>query len=394
MTATADSRTPVPVAHSHPEWLPKTQTWLFNQLRFTPHDVVESHVVCERVANLDQFAVPNLHCLCLEPRWYQLWDRGVRKTGLRRHLAFQVKTARRHGVQLLHSHFGNVGWRDLGVARALQARHVTTFYGYDVNQLPRDRRWRVRYEELFASVDRVLCEGGHMARAIIDLGCSSDKVRVHHLGVELDALRFVPRTWNGRGPLRVLVAGSFREKKGIPYAVSALAQLRGEIPIQLTIVGDAGPDPASQSEKQRILDLLDSSGLRSETRLLGYQPHRVLLDEGYAHHVFLSPSVTARDGDTEGGVPVTITEMLATGMPVVSSTHCDIPEVVHHGISGLLAPERDSDTLAAHLRWLVAHRDEWERLAVAGRRHVEAEYDARVQGRRLADLYQDCLRND
>src|SRR5690606_39794503 len=67
---------------------------------------------------------------------------------------------------------------------------------------------------------------------------------------------------------------------------------------------------------------------------LGYQPWRALMDAAYRHHVFLSPSITASDGDTEGGAPVGLIEMAATGMPVISSRHADIPEVIEHGVGG------------------------------------------------------------
>ncbi len=54
-------------------------------------------------------------------------------------------------------------------------------------------------------------------------------------------------------------------------------------------------------EKRRILDILEKNGMKSKTRLLGYQPYPVLFEQAYKHHIFLSPSVTAMDGDTEGG---------------------------------------------------------------------------------------------
>lgn len=123
--------------------------------------------------------------------------------------------------------------------------------------------------------------------------------------------------------------------------------------------------------------------------MLGYQPHAVLLEEAYRHHIFLSPSVTASDGDTEGGVPVAIIEMAATGMLVISTSHCDIPEVIQHQVTGLLARERDAEGLAVNLRWLIQHQDCWIPILEKGRRHLEAEYDACKQGLRLAQVYRE-----
>lgn len=117
------------------------------------------------------------------------------------------------------------------------------------------------------------------------------------------------------------------------------------------------------------------------------QPHEVLMREAYAHHVFLHPGVTAQDGDTEGGAPVTIIEMLATGMPVVSTTHCDIPEVMGEAAGRLLAPERDVQALTQAIRNLLESHRGWDVLTAKCRERVESEYDARMQASRLAGHY-------
>jgi colanic acid/amylovoran biosynthesis glycosyltransferase len=112
-----------------------------------------------------------------------------------------------------------------------------------------------------------------------------------------------------------------------------------------------------------------------------------MLREAYAHDVFLQPSVTERSGDTEGGAPVSIIEMLASGMPVIGTTHCDIPEVVGPALQGFLAPERDSAALADCLRDLLNQSSDWPSLARDARRRLEQEYDARRQAERVVLHY-------
>jgi colanic acid/amylovoran biosynthesis glycosyltransferase len=84
---------------------------------------------------------------------------------------------------------------------------------------------------------------------------------------------------------------------------------------------------------------------------------------------------------------VSIIKAQAMGLPVISSYHADIPEVVDDGKSALLAPERDVETLAKHLEYLVKHPDVWEAMGRAGREHVEKEYDVMVQVERLERIY-------
>ena len=378
------------VVHSFPTWLPQTMVWLYTQARHLPQGI-ESHIVCEKTENLAQFGLPHIHPLSEQPRWRQIYDRGLRKLRVRRHLGFQTLQAKRYQAQVLHSHFGNIGWCDIGVARQAKLKHIVTFYGMDVNYLPmQDPHWRQRYRTLFKHVDHVLCEGAHMAQKVKELGCPAEKVRVQHLGVEVDKIEYRPRVWHPGIPLRVLIVASFREKKGIPYAIEALARIQRFVDIEITIIGDASNEVRSQAEKQKILTLIARHGLNDKVRLLGYQPYTILFEEAYQHHIFLSPSVTASDGDTEGGAPVSLIDMAASGMPIVSSTHCDIPEIIQNGISGLLAPERDVDALADHLLWLTKYPDRWLPMVEAGRRHMEAEYDAQVQGQRLAGIYRTC----
>ena len=375
------------VIHSIRCWLYQTGTWLYNQVCYLPANV-ESHVACEKTINLDQFEVPNIHSMQAHSRWQYFHVRVARKLGLRPKNTFLYRRAMSIRPDVLHSHFGPVAWENLPIAKRAGRRHVVTFYGFEVNRLPQDcQHWYRRYRELFAEVDGVLCEGPHMAQSIIDLGCPKEKVRVHHLGVAVDKITCQPREWSPGEPLRVLIASSFREKKGIPYALQALSILQNDIPLEVTIIGDAPRWQRHSQERHKILEIIQAGRLEPKVRLLGYQPHSVLFDEAYRHHVFLSPSVTASDGDTEGGAPVSIIEMAATGMPIVSTTHCDIPEVIRHGETGLLAPERDVGSLIDHLRWLTANPDQWRPMVEAGRKHIELEYDARKQGERLAAYY-------
>ncbi len=116
------------------------------------------------------------------------------------------------------------------------------------------------------------------------------------------------------------------------------------------------------------------------------------MEEARRHHVFVAPSVTAGDGDTEGGAPVSLIEMSASGMMIASSTHCDIPGVIVDGRTGFLSPERDVDALTANLRRIVTERDAWPAMQAAGRAHIEAEFDARRQGERLAAIYHEIAR--
>jgi colanic acid/amylovoran biosynthesis glycosyltransferase len=379
------------IVHSVPVWLRQTQTWIYTQLRYLPRERIENHVVCESVINLEQFPVEHLHDFRTESKVRRLLDRGLRRIGLRHHLGYLARTARRLRAPIIHSHFADIAWTNMRAARSARAKHVATAYGYDISSMPRQADWGKRLEDLFRSLDLLLCEGPYMAKRAVGLGCPPGIVRVHHLGVPLNDLPFEPRVLKPGERLRVLIAATFTEKKGIPFALEALARLRDRLDFEITVIGDAQGHPENQVEKQRILDVLSRTGLRNRVKLLGYQSHSKMIMEGYRHHLFLSPSVTAADGTTEGGAPVSLIEMAATGMPVISSRHCDIPNVIRDRETGWLADERDVPGLAACIEEMVLHPERWRPFLEAGRRHIETEFDARRQGARLVTLYESLL---
>jgi colanic acid/amylovoran biosynthesis glycosyltransferase len=382
--------TPVKVLHSCWSWLPMTQNWIYSQVKHLPQQTIEAHVACHVTENLAHFPWPNLHIAKPRSLVRRASDYLRRFVGKARN-DHALEVAREIRPEILHSHFGDQAWNDLAVSQSLGIPHVATFYGFDVNQLPRSSPlWRRRYDELFAEISAVLCEGPHMEACLAGLGCPEHKIRLMPLGIEMDKLRFVPRQRPDKEPLRVLIAASFREKKGIPYAVAALGRLARDVPLRVTIAGNAGRDRASKQEKQRILAGVREAGLEALTRFLGFVDHDTLCDIALDHDVFVSPSVTAADGDTEGGAPVVIIEMLASGMPVVSTLHCDIPFVAGPQASRFFAAERDVDELESCLRALLA-QPTWDSITRPARAHVMAQHDAVQQGTALAQVYHDIV---
>ena len=214
------------VIHSYPIWLPQTQTWMYNQVKYLPQSI-RVDVVCEVTENLDQFDVPNLHVLGKNSKILKNIEKGLRHYSIRTKGGYLQNLAKQLNTQLIHSHFGNIGWNNQKKVDGLGIKHIVTYYGWDVTMLPaQDGNWFSRYKDLFAKADRFLCEGPYMASSLVKMGCDPKKIIVHHLGVETEKLIYKPRKFNRGDVLRVLIAASFVEKKGIPYALQALSKLR------------------------------------------------------------------------------------------------------------------------------------------------------------------------
>jgi colanic acid/amylovoran biosynthesis glycosyltransferase len=377
-------------------WLAPTETWIFNQIVNLPKDRASVSVVANEhhPDTPTGFTGVKVDVFADHPTRYRLrqLEGLVRRRGYIVNDLLRARV-RSHDTDLIHSHFGPTGWVTSRLADHVDVPQVVTFYGYDVAWLPtRFPEWLSRYEELFDRAEAVLCEGAVMASTIGRLGCPTEKLRVHHLGVDLSEIPFRPRPHPRRGPLRVLMAARFFEKKGFPDGVRAVAGLRNEVPsISVTIAGNDDGSPESQAERKAIENAIEETSLGDVVSFLGLLPTADLRRLANDHHVFLSPSRTSRDGDTEGGAPVSIIEMAASGMPVVSTTHCDIPSVLGEPNRGLLSPEGDVEALRRQLEALL-QIDNWTDLERANREHTEREYDVLRQSERLADLYDELTR--
>ncbi|MEN9223394.1 MAG: glycosyltransferase, partial [Thermostichus sp. BF3_bins_97] len=107
----------------------------------------------------------------------------------------------------------------------------------------------------------------------------------------------------------------------------------------------------------------------------------------------LAPSVTASDGNQDAPVNV-LKEAMAMGLPVISTWHGGIPELVQEGVSGFLVPERDPQALAERLSYLIQHPQRWSEMGRAGRSFVERVFDLETLNDELVRQYQRILREE
>jgi colanic acid/amylovoran biosynthesis glycosyltransferase len=174
------------------------------------------------------------------------------------------------------------------------------------------------------------------------------------------------------------------EKKGIEYAIKAIAKIAEDYPnIIYRIVGDGS---LRESLEALVLDLKISDNVK----LLGWMTQeqvRQLYDDS---HIFILPSVTAADGDREGQALV-LQEAQAMGLPILSTLHNGIPEGVLDGKSGFLVPERDVDALAEKLRYLVTNPEVWAKMGRQGRAYVEERYNIEQLNEQLVEIYQKLM---
>lgn len=379
--ATGESK--VVIAHLVTPYLFHTGSWVYSQL--VGLHKFRSVVFTQKKENVNQFPFDEIYSLEDLPVWKRHVSRVYRRAFDSYGLFFD-EWFKRLKPKLVHAHFGFEGARWLHIVKKKRLPMVTTFYGQDVSKLGRIPLWQKRYVELFNYGSVFLAEGNFLKKQLVNLGCREDKVIVQHLGVDLGKYPHKKYTSgiNNR-PVVILQVSSFREKKGIEYSLEAIAHLRDAgINVKYRLIGSGDTSEANE----RIASMVQRLNLTAYVTLLGAMGHNDTKQEMAAADIFLHPSVTATDGDNEGGAPVGIIEASAVGLPVISTFHADIPEVVLDGKTGYLVNERNSRLLAAKLTELIEDPVKRMFFGEAGREHVALNYNLEIQLRKLENIYE------
>ncbi|EHW2566031.1 TPA: colanic acid biosynthesis glycosyltransferase WcaL [Escherichia coli] len=291
-------------------------------------------------------------------------------------------------VAPLHSdvfiaHFGPAGvtaakLRELGVIRG---KIATIFHGIDISSREVLNHYTPEYQQLFRRGDLMLPISDLWAGRLQKMGCPREKIAVSRMGV--DMTRFSPRPVKAPAtPLEIISVARLTEKKGLHVAIEACRQLKEQgMAFRYRILG-IGP------WERRLRTLIEQYQLEDVVDMPGFKPsHEVkeMLDDA---DVFLLPSVTGADGDMEG-IPVALMEAMAVGIPVVSTLHSGIPELVEADKSGWLVPENDARALAQRLAtFSQLDTDELAPVVKRAREKVEHDFNQQVINRELASLLQ------
>lgn len=279
--------------------------------------------------------------------------------------ALLAREMQRAGVHHVHAHFAtHPAVAALVIHRLTGIPFSFTVHGHDLHVEKRMLAEKVAAAKFVVSVsnynrDTIIATCGDGVRS---------KIRVVHCGIDGTVFQPVARAPRAGEPLRILCVGRFDEVKGHPVLVEACRKLaeRG-VPFVCDVVGEG---PLRRSVEERIRE----AGLGEHVRVLGARPRLEVVRLLGEADIFALPSVMAENGEREG-IPVALMEAMATGLPVVASRLSGIPELVEHGISGLLTPPGDATEFADALQSLAGDSALRERLGRAGRAKVLAEFD-------------------
>jgi colanic acid/amylovoran biosynthesis glycosyltransferase len=277
-------------------------------------------------------------------------------------------------------HFGYAGalankLRELGVFKGKQA---TVFHGADISRRHILEEHKLDYVNLFRQSELMLPISNLWKNKLIEMGCPPEKIHVTRMGIEPEKFNFQPRQ-AFQTPLRIVSVARLTEKKGLDVAVKASAILKqrgGQF--QYTIIGNGDQD-------EMMRDFIAREGMEDCVSMPGFKPQEEIRRALSEADIFLLPSKTAADGDMEG-IPVALMEAMAVGLPVVSTFHSGIPELIENNVSGWLVEEDDPEALAETLLKLSQGEVDVAPVVAAARHKVETEFNQHIAYGELAQI--------
>jgi len=303
-------------------------------------------------------------------------------------LAHALRIAQKTKFDLVHAHWSiPQGFTGLLVRKTRGIPCVTSLHGSDVHGLNFPFLRGLNGKVILGSD---VCTANSKATAERAQRISGrDDIRVIPMGVDIDFFsksvgRVTGQNQKGRQQKIILYAGRLIDVKGVEYLIKALpAVLEKQANAKLLVVG-SGPckgDLVSVSERLHLQEKVVFQDAVSQDELVRYYS---MAD------VFVLPSVTTDEGETEG-LGVVLLEAMASGVPVIGTGVGGIPDIIKDGETGLLALEKTPHDLAEKILRLWTDEELRRRVTEKGLDFVKDEFSWGVVATKFKKIYEDVL---
>jgi colanic acid/amylovoran biosynthesis glycosyltransferase len=316
-------------------------------------------------------------------RFYLKYIRKLPPVYYRGELQVLIKMLKRRPADILHAYFGHTGVHLLPFIQEWDKPCVVSFHGMDIQKRPQQEGYDDAMQELLQTLPLVLARSKSLMDGLVRLGCPKEKLRLNRTGIPLDQFPFQQRPMPADGSWRFIQACRLIAKKGLGTAIRAFAKFHEKHPKATFRIAGEGP------MKAELEKLIAELGLGGAVELSGFLSQEDLAALYARSHIFLHPSEMPPDQNQEG-VPNSMLEAMATGLPVLATTHGGIPEAVTHERTGLLVPERDEAALHQAMCQITSEPDMLYILGEAASRAVREEFEQSKQIEKLESYYDEA----
>ena len=295
-----------------------------------------------------------------------------------------VDLLRHHETKLAHVYYGHKAAKYLPMLQRWGGPMIVSFHGMDITQGAYKPTDPATLAEVFAHAQLVLARSSSLLDQLMELGCPPEKLRLNRTAIPLEDLPRSLRHAPADGRWVLLQACRLIAKKGILTTLRAMREVVNVCPMARLIIAGDGPQAGA------IHALVTELGLESYVELTGWCSQVELRELYQRAHLFLHPSEVTTTGDQEG-IPNSLLEAMATGLPAVATLHGGIPEAVTDGVDGLLVPEKSPGLLAEAILRLTRDRELLETMSAQAATNIETKFGAVRQLEALEDCYAEAI---
>jgi glycosyltransferase involved in cell wall biosynthesis len=303
--------------------------------------------------------------LIISPFWHRI-NRISRKLFQLDIITLQGRIAyllRKKKIDIVLAQYGPAGVAMLPVCKKARIPLVVHFHGFDASHIPTLQKYKSSYQEMFSYAKYIIVVSTAMLHAIKELGCPVDKIVLNTYGINEIFFNCKPLFESNI----FFAAGRFVEKKGPEFTIGSFHKIVPQFPdARLYLAGD-GPLLEHCRQLVKTLSLEKNvffPGILKPEMIAGFMQKSI---------AFVQHSLVATSGDSEG-TPVAIMEASAASLPVISTYHAGIPDVILDGITGLLVPEKDIEKMADAMMVLLKDKKLARKMGQAGRERIKSEF--------------------
>lgn len=282
---------------------------------------------------------------------------------------------------IIISHFGNIGLfpvnlKSIGV---LKAPLITFFHAHEISPYS-NKEVKNIYRPFYNNNILLLPISDYWSRKLLNSDFERSRVKVHRMGIDLKNFHYRGVKVNNSEVLHILSVGRLVGQKGYRYSLESIAVLIHEynLNIRYDIIGSG--DMYDELRKLSI-DL----GIEEYVYFKGALPQQDIILNMEESDYFLLPSIQDNDGMMEG-IPVALMEAMAIGIPVISTYHSGIPELIEHKYSGMLCREKEVQDIVNAILYLVTNESARNKIILNARKTVEEKYNIELLNKRLINI--------
>ncbi|RXP52921.1 glycosyltransferase [Lutibacter sp. HS1-25] len=273
-----------------------------------------------------------------------------------------VKSFQQQNISVVLAQYATTAHHLIRVCKLLNLPLITHFHGYDAS-IHRVLKAHHNFKEVFDYSSYVIAVSKKMETQLLSIGCPNQKLIYNVYGPQPEFFEVIPQF----SKKQLIAIGRFTDKKAPYYTILAFKEVVKKIPdAQLIMAGDGLLFDVCKN-------LVAFYNLQNNIKLVGVitpEKFRAYLTESMA---FVQHSITPLSGDMEG-TPLAILESSAAGLPVISTNHAGIPDVIIDNETGFLVTEHDVEGMTLKMIEILENPTLAKEMGLKGRKNIKNNF--------------------